>query len=295
MLKKIEDWLKNPKRDYASGLEFFNRLADTEMKARFGGFLNGVEDPADSKETVIHFPQLIQRVSLIHGKIKANPDAYKDLLVTESTKESIEKLIELQKKVDELDEKIGDLQADADGNADEINSLSNDLEDSNEEIEDLKKKLAEKNVKVITPADLPSQLAAAYARNKESTPLIASLHASLKDETITDEQRQGIVNELCFLDDERRRDWDDIDNYLESGNLALPEDRLLVYSEDPVIKGAQIAKRIERLKENIRKSGDALAKHQESGKQNFVVKAQNRLDAYTDELNELLKELDEKG
>ncbi|OJU34638.1 MAG: hypothetical protein BGN96_13705 [Bacteroidales bacterium 45-6] len=295
MLQKIENWLKNPKRDYASGLEFFNRLADTETKARFGGFLNGVKDVSDSKETVVHFPQLIQRVSLIHGKIKANPDAYKDLLVTESTKESVEKLMALQKKVDELDEKIGDLQADADGNADEIDSLGNDLDESNEKIEELKKKLAEKNVTVITPADLPKQLAAAYARNKEITPLMASLHASLKDESISDEQRQGIAKKLCDLDDERRGNWDGIDNYLESGNLALPEDRMLIYSEDPVIKGAQIAKRIDRLRENIKKSGDALTKHRKAGKENLVVKAQNRLDTYTEELNGLQKELDEKG
>ena len=169
------------------------------------------------------------------------------------------------------------------------------MDESNGKIEELKKKLAEKTVKVITPDDLPKQLGAAYARNKEITPLMASLHSSLKDESITDEQRQEIAKQLCDLDDERRSNWDGIDNYLESSNLALPEDRLLVYSEDPVIKGAQIAKRIDRLRENIKKSGDALTKHRKAGKENLVVKAQNRLDTYTEELNGLQKELDEKG
>ena len=295
MLQKIENWLKNPKRDYASGLEFFNQLADVDIKAKFGGFLNGVKDVSDSKETVVHFPQLIHRVNLIYGKIKANPDAYKDLLVveTESTGDSVKKIVELQKTVESLQDKMDDLESDSGNNSDEIESLGDELKQSKSEIESLKKKLEDSGVKVITSDELPEEIKALYTRNKEITPLMASLHADLKSETITDEERKKLAEELCTLDDERRSNWDTIDEYLEDGNLSLPEDRSLVYSDDPLIKGAQIAKRIDRLKENIKRAEDAAVKHAEAGKQNLVAKAQARVATYTAELNELQGQLDE--
>ncbi len=295
MIKKINNWLEDKNRDYASGLEYFNRLADENLKSKVGKYLNEF-DKADKDAASVRFPMLINKVTMIYSKIKINPEAFKNLLVEEeSIKDTVNKIVALHKTVEELTDKVNNLEESSDDNAYDITSLNDNIEINKEEIENLKKKLADNKITVINSDDLPVALKKKYTRNKEIVPIIALLHTDLTKDGISDEDRKKTATEICNLDDERRANWDSIDDYLENGSMALPEDKSLNFSDDPIVKGVQIGKRIERLIENISRSSASLEKFKKGGKENLAVKAQNRIDAYTEELEELQKQVNEKS
>lgn len=68
-------------------------------------------------------------------------------------------------------------------------------------------------VKIITEESLSPSIRKAYARIKEIAPLYASLHNDVANQDIPPEERQPIAEELCKLDDERRKLWKQIDTW----------------------------------------------------------------------------------
>lgn len=293
MLNTLNNWLENPQRDYSEGLRLFKLLADEQMKATVGAFLD--VDEGDESVLAIRMPMLTNKLTTLFMRVRLNPTAYaaafEAFSQSASPKADTKKVVALQERIQELEDELEALQEDAETNADLIQELEGEIENKQNEITELKGKLSEQGIRVITPEDLPEELKKKYARNKEIVPLMASLHADLKSEGIDDATRKNIADELCQLDDERRQNWDCIDNYLQRGSMEMPEERLAVYSDDPIVRGGQIAKRIERLKENIKRSEEAFAKHQESGKTHLCEKAQARIEAYSDELDKLMSEM----
>jgi len=76
MLEKIQNWLKNPKRKYAEGLEYFNRFANKKQQDNFGKFLNdGVADTPQF-DPAGRFPLLINQVVFVLNRLRSNPGLY---------------------------------------------------------------------------------------------------------------------------------------------------------------------------------------------------------------------------
>ena len=88
---------------------------------------------------------------------------------------------------------------------------------------------------------------------------------------------------------ERAGLWDQIDAWAEGKHVALKlqEKRTEELPTDQVLKGMQIANRIERLKENIRRTEVSIQTHDKNGKLNLKHKAEKRLEEYKHELAEL--------
>lgn len=191
--------------------------------------------------------------------------------------------LELENLKDTLDQKDSD-----------IEDLEEELEQKSTEIEQLKTNLESKGLKVVTDEDLPAELKKKRTRIKEIVPLMAKIHAELSDLTLTDDQRKAKALELCELDDERRALWDSIDEYLSGKDSLLAEDKTIEYSQDPVIRGMQIANRIKRVKENIKRNEEAVQKHNKNKKPNLELRAQNLVEGYRLELEQLESMLNDK-
>lgn len=191
--------------------------------------------------------------------------------------------LELENLKDTLDQKDSD-----------IEDLEEELEQKSTEIEQLKTDLEGKGLKIVTDEDLPADLKKKRTRIKEIVPLMAKIHAELSDLTLTDDQRKAKALELCELDDERRALWDSIDEYLSGKDSLLAEDKTIEYSQDPVIRGMQIANRIKRVKENIKRNEEAVQKHNKNKKPNLELRAQNLVEGYRLELEQLESMLNDK-
>lgn len=136
--------------------------------------------------------------------------------------------------------------------------------------------------------DLPKQFDKERARLTELVPLMARIHADMSVETISDEDRKKLADELVKLDLERRSIWDRIDNYLSEMNQELvPEEKMNDYSENDLVKGVQMAARVKRLQDNIRQNETAIVKHQNNNKPHLVATANQRIEKYKAELAEL--------
>jgi chromosome segregation ATPase len=310
MIQKTKQWLINPKRDYREGLEIFNQYASAEIKTKYGAFLQLKEgesiNPFDKR-----FGILVNKVSAILAKMNLNPKDYPVLgksgklvatvQVDDLKKEISEKsemINDLEKEKTELKSKIEELKTEGDDKQEEIDELTLAIEDKDGEIESLQTELEEKikqsGLKVVKYDDLPKDTKKLFDRTKEIVPLIAKIHSELSNEKLTDDERKKLAAELCSLDDERRSIWDKIDAWAEGKDVMLSEPKALEYSDDPVVRGMQVGKRIERLKENIKRTENAIKVHTSTKKLNLAEKAKIRLDAYKSELEELEKAVDAK-
>jgi hypothetical protein len=137
----------------------------------------------------------------------------------------------------------------------------------------------------INETDLPYELKIVFARTKELTPLIARIHTELADEGLDAEKAANLTTELLALDDERARCWEKLDAWAENRDEILIEDDS-TDETDPVKKGVEIAKRIERLKENISRTQKAI---ETNDRPNIKARNEAKLKAYQDELAELQK------
>ena len=83
--------------------------------------------------------------------------------------------------------------------------------------------------------------------------------------------------------------WDQIDAWAEGKQIQLKTEvqKTEELPADQLLKGMQIANRIERLRENIRRAETSIAQHKKNGKLNLQQKAEQRLADYKRELAEL--------
>ena len=131
---------------------------------------------------------------------------------------------------------------------------------------------------IITEESLSPSIRKAYARIKEIAPLYASLHNDVANQDIPPEERQPIAEELCKLDDERRKLWKQIDTWAEGkGELQLEEKR-------PILSENSIVRQIKRLKNNIANSKAASERARQDNKQTVMQNALDRIEKYETEL-----------
>ena len=312
MLELIKQWLANPSGRYFDGLVIFSTLAGAEIKKKYEAYFRELTE--EPKQHDIHFSMLINKVTAIAQAVQHNPKAFEDIELVfkvtgpdaetqeqiEVKKQEIEKFkaaIELLKSENdeilaenaEFSDQVDELESDLETAQDEVSEYEAKLEELEAELIELKNK---RGIQIIALADMPEDIRKAYDRVREITPLMAKIHSEISVEKIHHKTREKLVKQLCDFDDERRANWDLIDNWSEGKKTEVTEQpKELTYDTDPLIAGAQKARRILKLEENIKNSQVAFdTAEREVIKEN----AAKRLKAYQTELAQLQSELDAK-
>lgn len=301
--EQLQQWLGDRRRTYADGLRLFRALASDAMAKRYSAYLeqsaDGVSNPFDPR-----FTQLVNCLSKISHAIRSGqhiPAAEEELLTVTVTAD--DKTVERearQRRIEELKAdnediatRIGYLEDENGTHADDIAELQEQMEQNLDEIQQLRKdvdQLSAPGVKIVTEESLTPELKKAYQRIKEIAPLYASLHADIASESTPDDDRKRLADKLCDLDDERRELWKQIDDWAEGKGVRLDEKRP-EYSDNPTVRGYEMARQMKRLRQNIANSQDAADKAQADGRQTIYENAMKRLERYRAELKELEEEI----
>lgn len=303
----LQNWLADRGRTYADGVALFQALAPEEMKRKLSAYFNEVKDAPQFDS---HYTVLVNKLAVI----ARNAGAQKVVLVSDRAAGLIATAVNVTKAVDKaadkvhgekvlkdilvkeselfaLRDRIRELENDNEDKTDEIEALESDLEEKTEELEELQEKFAllRPGAKIVTYSSLPDSIRPMFDRVREITPLYASLFTEMQNESLTPEQREPIAKQVYDLWAERAGLWNQIDAWAEGKKVELKveEKRTAELPADQVIQGMQIANRIERLKENIRRTQASITSHEKNGKMNLKQKAQQRLEDYQKELAEL--------
>lgn len=301
--EQLQQWLGDRRRTYADGLRLFRALASDAMAKRYSAYLeqsaDGVSNPFDPR-----FTQLVNCLSKISHAIRSGqhiPAAEEELLTV--TVPADDKTVERearQRRIEELKAdnediatRIGYLEDENGTHADDIAELQEQMEQNLDEIQQLRKdvdQLSAPGVKIVTEESLTPELKKAYQRIKEIAPLYASLHADIASESTSDDDRKRLADKLCDLDDERRELWKQIDDWAEGKGVRLDEKRP-EYSDNPTVRGYEMARQMKRLRQNIANSQEAADKALADGRQTIYENAMKRLERYRAELKELEEEI----
>lgn len=304
-VEKLKKWLADRQRSYADGIAFFNELARPVQKEKYASYFAAVTNPGQFDP---HFTMLIGVLSRIERDARIQPKLYPAAMqevpvsktpTEDQTKVEKEKreaaIIEHEEQLKELNERLDELNEDSENNADEISELQNRISAHEDSLKQLRQEvddLSKPGVKVVTEASMPTDIKKAYDRIKEITPLYASLHNDIANESTTEEKRKQLAEQLCDLDDERRTLWKQIDNWAEGKNAGLAvEAERPQYSDNPVVRGYEMARTIKRLKQNIANSQKAADKAKEDGRQVVYDNAMKRIANYKIELEEIEREM----
>jgi len=286
MLKNIQEWLADPKRKYADGLAIFKTAAAPEIKKKYGEYFSAVE--GEPEQFDMHFGMLINKVSDIENKMRINPDAFKDLTLLVAPVDNSKEIAAKEAEISTLKATIETLQSkEIESTEIEDNATVISLTEAEEklmaletELETLKEK---RGISIVQYDNLPEDIKKLYDRVKAITPLMASLHADISVEEIHPNTRKSLAKKLCDLDDERRLAWDAIDVWSE-GKTVEPTLEANSFSDDVLAKGMQIARRMERLKENINRAKESAGN---ADRETIKESALKRIEKYEKELAEL--------
>lgn len=305
MLKIIENWLEKPSERYSDGISIFEQLATPDIKKRYIDFFKEVK--GNPKTHDIHFTMLISKVSAIYNKVKINPTQFNNVKLffkeTDITAETVEliaikneKIEILKAKLQEIKSENSDIILENEELTEDVETLESDLEDANVEISDLESQIetleteietlkAKRGIQIVSLKDLPEDILKKYNANREMTPIMANLHAQISVEGIPVKERAKLVKKLYTYDDLRRANWDAINEWSEGKDVSAEVVvEVPAYSPEPLIAGVQIARRIERLKENIARSVSVL---ETTDKETIKANAEKRIANYNAELAEL--------
>lgn len=301
--EQLIQWLGDRQRKYADGTALFEVLAKQTQKEKYSAYFAAA--PVTPHIFDPHFTQLINCLTRIARELREAPELYpaanEPIVEVKDVDEKVRN-DELSKRtaaiasheqlIEELTERVEELESE--GNAGEISELQAQIDEHRAELELLRKEvdiLNKPGVKVVTEASMPTSIKKAYARIKEIAPLYASLHSDIANPDITDDARKPLADELCKLDDERRRLWKSIDEWAEGkGTLSLDAKRP-VFSDNPVVRGIELARHVKRLKQNIANSKKAAEKAKEDGRQVVYENAMQRIAGYEEDLAETEKEI----
>lgn len=301
--EQLINWLGNRQRKYADGVALFNTLAKQVQKEKYSAYFAAA--PANPHIFDPHFTQLINCLTRISREIREAPELYpaanesiveaKEVDEKARTEELTKRTAAIathEQQIEELTERIEYLEGS--DNTGDISELQEQIDEHRAELEQLRKEvdaLSEPGVKVVTEASMPTSIKKAYARIKEIAPLYASLHNDIANPDLEDEKRKSLAEELCKLDDERRKLWKAIDTWAEGkGTLSLDAKRP-VFSNNPVVRGIELARHVKRLKQNIVNSQRSADKAKEDGRQVVYDNAMSRIAGYEEELAEIEKEI----
>ena len=255
-------WLQGPRRLYGEGLELFRLLSSQQMKVRYLAYF---EEVRTSDCTDVHLNILVDKLSRIMRDIRITPALMKDVLDSPFTYTS------QQPASPEKTEVI--LPTDPDI------PLARQAEKPS-----------------FDAASLPSEQRQWYGRIRDIVPLMAKLHADLSSAT-SDEERKRIADDLCSLDDERRKLWDLLDSWKERTGKTLTDEPDRSYSDNGTVRGLEMARRRKRLKDNIRTTKMSIARFEKNGQTEAMQHAKERLEHYISELDTLERMIadEEKG
>lgn len=301
--EQLINWLGNRQRKYADGVALFDTLAKQVQKEKYSAYFAAA--PANPHIFDPHFTQLINCLTRISREIREAPELYpaanesiveaKEVDEKARTEELTKRTAAIathEQQIEELTERIEYLEGS--DNTGDISELQEQIDEHRAELEQLRKEvdaLSEPGVKVVTEASMPTSIKKAYARIKEIAPLYASLHNDIANPDLEDEKRKSLAEELCKLDDERRKLWKAIDTWAEGkGTLSLDAKRP-VFSNNPVVRGIELARHVKRLKQNIVNSQRSADKAKEGGRQVVYDNAMSRIAGYEEELAEIEKEI----
>lgn len=303
----LQHWLADRGRTYTDGVALFLALAPEEMKRKLSAYFNEVKDAPQFDS---HYTVLVNKLSMVARnagaqKVVTTSDKAVGLLATavniaKAADKAIDQakgdkvLKEILVKESELfalQDKITALEDDNEDKSEEIATLESNLEEAQEELQELQDRLAvlRPGAKIVTYSALPDNIRLIFDRVRYITPLYASLFTEMQNEALTPEQREPIAKQVHDLWTERAGLWDQIDAWAEGKkvDLKIEEKRTEELPADQVIRGMQMANRIERLKENIRRTEVSVINHDKNGKLNLKQKAEQRLSEYRTELAEL--------
>lgn len=108
MITKINDWLSNPKRKYAAGLEIFQALASDKQKSNFKEYFEKEADQV-KEQFDIKFTILVNQIVFIQNRIKQDPQFFRQAVAT-ATNDS-DHIVDANKMIDAESEssKTGEL------------------------------------------------------------------------------------------------------------------------------------------------------------------------------------------
>lgn len=300
----LQNWLADRQRKYADGVALFRALAPEDMRSKYLTFFSEV---SDAPQFDSHYTVLVNKLTFIARMAGAKPQmmavevAAKTMVTAVAIAKAADKkanevqgdkvLKEILVKESELfalQDKITALEDDNEDKSEEIATLESDLEEAQEELQELQDRLAvlRPGAKIVTYSALPDNIRLIFDRVRYITPLYASLFTEMQNESLTPEQREPIAKQVHALWIERAGLWDQIDAWAEGKKveLKIEEKRTEELPADQVIRGMQMANRIERLKENIRRTEVSVLNHDKNGKLNLKQKAEQRLSEYCKEL-----------
>lgn len=303
----LQNWLADRKRKYADGLALFQALAPEEMRKKYIAFFSEVKEVPQFDS---HFTVLVNKLTTVARLSSAQPQitisergsillktavaATKAIEKTANQLKGDKVLKEILVKESELfklQDKITELEEDNDDKSGEIDQLQAELEEAQEELQELQDQFAllRPGAKIATYSSLPDNIRTIFDEVRQITPLYAALFTEMQNEALTPEQRKLIADQVHELWTRRAKLWDQIDAWAEGKQIQLKTEvqKTEELPADQLLKGMQIANRIERLRENIRRTETSIAQHEKNGKLNLRQKAEQRLADYKRELAEL--------
>ena len=303
----LQNWLADRKRKYADGLALFQALAPEEMRKKYIAFFSEVKEVPQFDS---HFTVLVNKLTTVVRLSSAQPQitisergsillktavaATKAIEKTANQLKSDKVLKEILVKESELfklQDKITELEEDNDDKSGEIDQLQAELEEAQEELQELQDQFAllRPGAKIATYSSLPDNIRTIFDEVRQIPPLYAALFTEMQNEALTAEQRKPIADQVHELWSRRAKLWDQIDAWAEGKQIQLKTEvqKTEELPADQLLKGMQIANRIERLRENIRRTEISIAQHKKNGKLNLRQKAEQRLADYKRELAEL--------
>ncbi len=303
----LKQWLSDRRRKYSDGVDLFENLASDEMKRKF---LNYFREVNTVPQFDSHFTVLINKLTSISSILGVKPVVMRADVAATTLKAAVDVAMADEKKSSELKgdtvlkdilskeeelfslrERLHALEENNEEKSDEIEVLQAELDSLTEELEELQIQFQtlRPGAKIMTYSALPKEIQALFDRVREITPLYASLFTEMQNENLSPEDRAPIASQVYDLWTERSSLWNKIDDWAEGKqiSLKLEEKRMDELPTNQVLKGMHLANRIDRLKENIRRSAESIDKHKKNGKENLRLKAESRLSEYQKELAEL--------
>lgn len=303
----LQNWLADRKRKYADGLALFQALAPEEMRKKYIAFFSEVKEVPQFDS---HFTVLVNKLTTVARLSSAQPQITTSergsmlLRTAVAATKAIEKtanqlkgdkvlkeILVKESELFKLQDKITELEEDNDDKSGEIDQLQAELEEAQEELQELQDQFAllRPGAKIATYSSLPDNIRTIFDEVRQITPLYAALFTEMQNEALTAEQRKPIADQVHELWSRRAKLWDQIDAWAEGKQIQLKTEvqKTEELPADQLLKGMQIANRIERLRENIRRTETSIAQHEKNGKLNLRQKAEQRLADYKRELAEL--------
>ncbi len=304
--EELSNWLGDRQRKYADGISIFKGVARKVQLDKYAAYFD--DAPANPGIFDPHFTMLVNVLTKIEREMTQNISLYpsgleqvvdvKTLTSDDVTEEIAHRNQAIGQLTAELEHLKNELMYLIEENAGEVDDRSAEIgtliERHEEELAQLRSEVDElmkPGVKVVTETSMPPSLKKAYARIKEIAPLYASLHNDLADELLPDDKRKVLAEQLCKLDDERRRLWKAIDDWSEGKEAPVPDDLRPQYSENPVVRGIELARAVKRLKQNIGNSRRSAEKALADGRQVVHDNALQRIAQYEKELAEIEAEI----